>query len=411
MPENNPALFFKLYGVRKPRTSYYERDFLDYVLMVLVSALAVGLSYGFGHVLSLVWLVLSAFTIATFIVRHGVAWNVPLIVRRPQDVLYMFVYKLRNLTPVWAFALGLLLLENILIAKTPNLPHHVDFMRKLALWMFYTHLISITGFRTAILVAHLRKKEFVREVLMQTPWKRTINAKTNITLEILHAYVTGILAHIILIAPWYIVIIHAKFSVIFLPVVCAINVFVQVKWMKAINRWFYRDHWLGHNSELEFLYLHGVHHDGIPSALIAVGENGFLEGFLRHTIGSPVPFYNPVVSFLMNSNEIANDMHTHQFIPGVFPRLPRRFMETTQHSTHHFGQLEPYSFGMKVDQPGVPESYKKTMNRLTYEFANSILLDEELTNFQWDNPTYRQTLILHDKYHKRKAVREVESPA
>ena len=133
MPENNPALFFKLYGVRKPRTSYYERDFLDYVLMVLVSALAVGLSYGFGHVLSLVWLVLSAFTIATFIVRHGVAWNVPLIVRRPQDVLYMFVYKLRNLTPVWAFALGLLLLENILIAKTPNLPHHVDFMRKLAL--------------------------------------------------------------------------------------------------------------------------------------------------------------------------------------------------------------------------------------------------------------------------------------
>src|SRR5262249_9318867 len=154
-------------------------------------------------------------------------------------------------------------------------------------------------------------------------------------LEIMHAYVTGLLAHIILIAPWYLVITQASFSMIFLPVVCLINVVVHVKWIKVINAWFYRDHWLGHNSELEFLFLHGMHHDAIPSALIAVGENGFLEGFMRYTIGAPDPFYNPVVSFLVYMYEVANDMYTHQYIPGVFPRLPRKFIEIAQHSTHH----------------------------------------------------------------------------
>src|SRR5262249_28348925 len=136
-------------------------------------------------------------------------------------------------------------------------------------------------YRTVILIAHLAKRELVREVLMQTPWQRTIKAKTNMTLEILHAYGTGVLTHIVLLAPWYMVIKYSRFSVIFLPVVCLINVIVHLKWMQRYNGWFYRDHWLGHNSELEFVYLHGTHHDAIPSGLIAVSENGFLEGFLR----------------------------------------------------------------------------------------------------------------------------------
>ncbi len=400
MRKNDPAVFHKLYGIKKSRIAYQGRDFLDYLLMIALSALVVGLSYGFGHVMSIVGLALCALMLATFIVRHGVEFRAPLILRRPQDVLYMFVYKLQNLKLVWFIALGLLLLENFLIAVTPNLPHHVDFMRTTALWLFYTHFISITAYRTAILIDHLAKKELVREVLMQTPWKGIVNAKTNITLEILHAYVTGLLAHIILIAPWYLVITHASFSVIFLPLACLINVIVYVKWMKAINSWFYRDHWLGHNSELEFIYLHGMHHDAIPSGLIAVGENGFLEGFTRHTIGSPVPFYTPGISFLIYMYEVMNDVRTHQYIPGVFPRLSREYIEIAHHSTHHFGKLEPYSFALNVDQPGVSESVKKAMRRLPYALASSIKLDEDLTGFQWDNPTHRQTLSLHDKYQK-----------
>ena len=168
----------------------------------------------------------------------------------------------------------------------------------MALYLFYAHFLSITAFRTVLLVDHLAKKELVREVLVETSWRRAINNNTNMTLEILHAYCTGVLTHIILIAPWYLVITYSRFSLVFLPALCILNFVVYFKWVKAINAWFYRDHWLGHNSEVEFVFLHGTHHDAIPSGLIAVGENGFLEGFLRFTIGAPGAFFDPVTAFL-----------------------------------------------------------------------------------------------------------------
>ncbi|HYR84708.1 MAG TPA: hypothetical protein VE422_11580 [Terriglobia bacterium] len=402
--EARPAFFHKLYGRQKPRVTYYERDFIDYVLMILLSALVVGVSYGFGSVVSIAGLALCAFALAMFIVRHGIEFRVPLILRRPQDALFMFVHKLQNLRPMYFIALGLLLLENLLIAATPGLPHHVELMRKVALGLFYTHLISITLFRTAILAAHLAKKEFVREVLIQTPWKRVINEKTNIALEILHAYCTGLLAHVLLIAPWYLVITHSDFSVLFFPIVCLINVVVHLRWMRAYNAWFYRDHWVGHNSEFEFIFLHGAHHDAIPSALIAVADSGFLEGFMRFAISSPVAFYNPVISFLIYMFDVKSDIEMHQYIPGVFPRLSRRVLEVFQHSTHHYGRLEPYGLAMKLDQPGISEDYKKRFARLPDSMTNSFKLEEELTGFQWNNPTHLSILSLWDKYQKRRAT-------
>ena len=295
----------------------------------------------------------------------------------------MLAYKLQNLRPMYFISIGLLLLENVLIAATPNLPHHVELMRAIAFYLFYTHFISITAYRTAILVAHLAKKELVREVLMQTPWKRTINEKTNITLEIAHAYCTGLLTHIILIAPWYLVIGYFNFSVIFLPLAFLINVIIHWKWiMVYYNKWFYRDHWVGHNSELEFIYLHGPHHDAIPSGMIAVSGNGFLEGITRYTLGAPTAFYNPVVSFLILMAEVAVDIKRHQYIPGVFPRLSKSFLEVFQHSIHHYGLLEPYSIGLKTDK------------------MYTIWLDEQLTGYKWDNPIQRKILSLYDKYQK-----------
>jgi hypothetical protein len=401
MKKVDQAFFHKLYGVKKTRIAYHRRDFLDYLLMVLLVAIVVSFSYGFGHIMSIVGLALCAFTLATFIVRHGVEFRVPLILKRPQDVLYMLVYKLQNLKPLYFIALGLLLLENVLIAATPNLPHHVELMRTIAFYLFYAHFIFITAYRTAILVDHLAKKELVREVLMQTPWKRVVNEKTNIILEIAHAYCTGLLTHIILIAPWYLVISYFNFSVIFLPLVCAINAIVYWKWVKVLNAWFYRDHWLGHNSEFEFIYLHGTHHDAIPSGMIAVAENGFLEGFLRFTVGAPAPFYNPVISFIVYMTEIKSDIDVHQYIPGVFPRMPRKWMETAQHSTHHYGMLAPYSMGTKLGRSAVAEDNKKKLYiRYPDELTNSIMLDEELTGFKWDNPIQQRTLSLYDKYQK-----------
>ncbi|HEX6095450.1 MAG TPA: hypothetical protein VF432_03920 [Thermoanaerobaculia bacterium] len=402
--KNDPAVFHALYGARQPRAIYYKRDFTDYALMLALCALAIGLTYGPRHVFFIAGFALCAFALVMFLTRHGFELKVPLILRRPQDVVWMFVYKLRNLSLPFLVAVAVLLLENVLIAATPQLPHRVELMRTAALWMFYIHFLAITAFRTVILIDHLRKKELVREVLMQTSWKRVVAGKTSITREIVHAYCTGVLAHIILLAPWYLVIRYASFSVLFLPVVCAINIFVYMKWMKVINTWFYRDHWLGHNSELEFVWLHGTHHDAIPSAMIAIAENGLLEGFLRLSLGTPVPFYNPLAAFLVLTAEIKMDMDAHQYIPGVYPRLPMKVMEVSQHSTHHYGSIEPYSFGIKVDQPGRAAEFKHLFAGVPDELKNSAKLDEALNGFQWENPTHKRIMSLYQQYHVRRGT-------
>ncbi len=400
---NDAATFHHLYGSKQPRVTYYKRDFLDYLLMIALSGSAIALSYGPRHVLSIVGLALCALALATFVARHGIELRLPLILRKPQDILYMLAYKIQNLRPAYFLALGVLLLENVAIAATPKLPHHVDGMRTAALVLFFTHLIAITVYRTVILADHLAKREHVREVLMQTAWRRVVHEKS-ITLEILHAYATGLLTHIIQMAPWYLVIVYSTFSLLFLPLVAVLNIATHMKWMKSYNTWFYRDHWLGHNSELEFIYLHGTHHDAIPSALIAVAENGLLEGFLRFVIGWPVPFYTPVVCFAICMYDVKNDMELHQYIPGVYPRLSRRVMEVFQHSTHHYGSIEPYSVGAKLDQPTIPEAFKKRFRRVPDGIMNSAKLDEELNGFKWNNPTYRRTLALYDKYQVRRTA-------
>jgi hypothetical protein len=398
MEENRAAKFHQMYGVRKPRTIYYKRDFLDYGLMVLLTATAVTLSYGPRHPMAIVALALCVFSMVTFVIRHGVEWNVPLILRRPQEFAYLFAYKIRNFKYPYLLAVALVLLENLVIRLTPDLPHHVELFRTVALYLFYIHFLTITAFRTVILVDHLRKKELVREILMQTAWRKAVNEKTNVTLEIVHAWCTGLLTHIIQIAPWYLVIRYSNFSVIFLPVMAVIS--VHIKWMQGFNEWYYRDHWLGHNSETEFVYLHGPHHDAIPSSLLAVSENGFLEGFLRFALGWPIPFYNPIVAFVVIMYDVKTDIVMHQYIPGIYPHLSRKVLVAFQHSTHHYGPIEPYSVGAKVDYPAVSEDIRKIFARIPEGIRNSAKLDEELNGFKWDNPTYRLILNLFEKYQK-----------
>ena len=325
-----------IYGPKKPRAVYYKKDFFDYVLMLSLSVLILILAYGLRSAMSIAGVALCLFMMIAFVLRHGIEAKVPLLFRIPQAALYMVFYKVKNLKPTYFAALGLLIVENLVIAVTPNLPHHTRFMREAALCLFYTHFLAITVFRTVILIDHWAKKKLVREVLMQTAWRRAIKEHTNVTLEIVHAYCTGLLTHIILLAPWYLVITHLQFSVLLLPLACLAEVMIHVKWMKLMNEWFYRDHWLGHNSEFEFVFLHGTHHDAIPSGLMAVAENGFLEGFLRFTLGAPSTFYNPLVAFLVVTTTIKKDIEAHQYIPGVFPRQSRQFVEASQHSTHHY---------------------------------------------------------------------------
>lgn len=403
MKEIDSKYFHKLYGIKKPRMVYQKKDFLDYSLMILISAAVIFLSYGQNHMISKFGIALCVLMAVVFPIRHGFEFRMPVILKRPQDVLYMLIYKIQNLKPAYIFAVSLLLLENYLIYLTPHLPHKVELMREIGFYLFYLHFISISLYRTVILIAHLFKKEHVRNVLMETAWRSLISRQPNITLEILHAYFTGLLTHMMLIAPWYIVITYFNFSIIFLPVIFLLNVITQLKFFKTFNEWFYRDHWLGHNSEFEFLYLHGTHHDVIPCSLIGVAGNGHLEGFMRHVLGYITPFLNPVVASVLYTFEIKRDMDFHQYIPGVFPKSTRELNELSQHSMHHFGRLEPYGVGLKFDQPQVPEKYKKS-RIFPDEILNSIKLDEKLTGFEWDTPRYRKYLNLIDKYQNSPAA-------
>ena len=147
MRADSYASFHKLYRRSKPRVVYYKQDFIDYFLMIAMTAIAIAVSYGWSSVMSFIGIALCGVMIATFIIRHGIEFKMPVILSRPQEILYTLTYKLQNLNRVYFTALGLLLLENLLIAATPNLPHHAELMRKVALYFFYIHIISVTAFR------------------------------------------------------------------------------------------------------------------------------------------------------------------------------------------------------------------------------------------------------------------------
>ena len=183
-----------------------------------------------------------------------------------------------------------------------------------------------------------------------------------------------------------------------MPLFVVVNIVVQFKFLKQINNWYYREHWLGHNSEVEFIYLHGPHHDAIPSGLVGVAGTGFLEGFVRNGIGFPAPFFNPILSFLFHTQLVYEDINLHQYIPGMFPKVDREFENVSQHSSHHYGKMEPLGVGLKLDQEVCPERVAKEYKMIPYEFKNSAMLDEELTGFKWDNPQHRWYLSMIDKY-------------
>ena len=396
--ETETQHFHKLYGVRKTRMTYLKRDFLDYVLMIAICACVIFFAYGRNSVMTGIGLALCVISVGTFVIRHGVEFRMPVALRRPQDFLYLFLYKIQNMKPMYFFAVAMLLLQSYLIHLTPALPHHVELMRTIATYLFYVHVIVITLYRTASLVDHLIKKDLVNEVMMESLWKNSAVDKTHVVGEILHAYFTGLLTHLILIAPWYLVIAHLNFSLVFLPALFVINFATHVVYLKRYNEWFYRDHWLGHNSEVEFVYLHGSHHDTIPSGLIGVSGNGYLEGLLRHTLGHPVPFYNPVLAFLFYTLEVQQDILNHQYVPGVFPKMSRVFHEKFQHSTHHLGRLEPYSVALRSVPSGAADPSRKRFKLIPDEIENSIGLDERLDGFKWDNAVHRRFLALFDKY-------------
>ncbi|OCQ18819.1 hypothetical protein A7985_22650 [Pseudoalteromonas luteoviolacea] len=391
--------FHDLKGKVKRRMVYQKKDFFDYLIMLVFCSILSGSVYGWTSTLSVFIYILCAFMLVSFVIRHGFSLSVPIIFKRPQDVVLMFYYKLKNMHTVILFAMAFLLLENLIIYLTPGLPHMTDFTREAAIWLFFIHFIGFSIYRTVILFDHLRKKDKVQAFLMETQWKRKVNTQFGLYFEIFHGYLTGLLTHIVLLIPWYFVITTFHFSVLLMPLVCWINLLTAKRFMGKLGGWYYREHWLGHNHEFDFVYLHGPHHDALPSGMIAVAGNGFLEGVARYTFGIPHAFYNPLISFFNSTIDIKNDIDMHQYIPGVFPKLDRDVHDVFQHSLHHLGKLEPYGVGLKLDHPGASEKHRKMAKKMPESLHNSIGFDEKLNGYKWDNAAFRKYIKLYDKYN------------
>ena len=383
----------------RPRVSYNKRDFLDYLIMICVCmALLIA---AFEEQILLLWtgIALCIFMVVSFVWRHGVSLKIPLILNKPEQFFFSLFYKIKNVPLVTFIAFVALMMENLFVSVTPELPHYSELLRQIFVFIFFFHLALISVYRTAILVAHLNKKELVSEILEQSPIKNFIRGKS-ISLEIIHAYFTGVLTHIMLLIPWYLVINYIDFSLVLLPLSCFISYKVHILFYKTKNYWYYRDHWLGHNMEFDFVYLHGGHHDAIPSGLIGVAGNGFIEGVTRHTLGHPTSYLNPLVSFVLHCKSIKRDIDSHQYIPGIFPKVTTS--RTSFHSIHHYGNLEPYGLGLRMGESTKNEKIGlfSILRVLPSEYTNAIALDEEATGFNIQHNKYRWYIKLVDKYDK-----------
>jgi hypothetical protein len=218
--------------------------------------------------------------------------------------------------------------------------------------------VIVTAFRVAILIAHLLRASVVREVLESSTQKKAI-AQFSIQQHIFHAFVTGMVAHLSLVAPA--VLFYRWTSPSILREGLLIAGFLLYR---AIARplekrnlieksglihhhLFYDNHRLAHRSRFFFTVFHGHHHDAIPSALIgSAGGTGFLENVDR-TLMWLDPLNSIVVQQFNWMYSIAFDMVVHQYIPGVFPPAKVTVIGRAHHVTHHFGSALP--LGMIYD--------------------------------------------------------------
>jgi hypothetical protein len=219
-------------------------------------------------------------------------------------------------------------------------------------WVVWVGFLIVMAFRVVILVAHLLRVSVVREVLESSTQKKAI-AKFSIQQHIFHAFVTGMVAHLSLVAPAVLFYMWTDPSILREGLLLA-GLFLwkaiarPLKKRKLIGKpsilhynMFYDNHSLAHRSRFFFTVFHGHHHDAIPSALIgSAGGTGFLENVDR-TLSWLDPLNSIVYHQLYTIYDMSIDMVVHQYIPGVFPPAKVTVIGRAHHITHHFGSALP----------------------------------------------------------------------
>jgi len=225
-------------------------------------------------------------------------------------------------------------------------------------WVVWVAFLIVTAFRVAILIAHLLRASVVREVLENSTQKKAI-AKFSIQQHLYQAFVTGMVAHLSLVAP--VVLFYMWTSPSILREALLLAGFLLWRAIArllekrnliekphiTLHRQFYDNHKLAHQSRFYFTVFHGHHHDAIPSSLIgSAGGTGFFENVDRALMWA-TPLYSIVARNLLWVYSISIDMVVHQYIPGVFPFAKVTVTARAHHVTHHFGSALP--LGMIYD--------------------------------------------------------------
>lgn len=234
-------------------------------------------------------------------------------------------------------------------------------------WVIWTPFVAITCFRAFILVAHLLRASHVRDFMESSPLKKTV-AVSSIHNHIVHAFVTGMLSHLSLVATtaWFYLLTDPSYLREALLLVGFLTwrlIASRLRKRKILENGgtithslFYKNHATAHHSRFFFTVFHGHHHDALPSALIgSAGGTGFLENTDRAFIWLD-PLYSMILLHYALAVDIVIDMVVHQYIPGVFPFVKVTVKASAHHAFHHFGSLRP--LGMIFDGYAEPQDFK-----------------------------------------------------
>lgn len=221
-------------------------------------------------------------------------------------------------------------------------------------WIYFVavHFLIIDGFRTAVLVAHLRKQEIIAEVLGDSRWAKHSLKNMGVVSLCIHGYVTGTLAHLCLCVPyiafWQLTqptVLRELLMFVISMVIASVRKDSQAKDVAEGDHDFMVAHEIQHRSRFGFTVFHGQHHDAIPCALIgASGGAAFVENLDRGLYRGDV--FDSIVMLLVRETAVAIwDMTTHQYIPGIFPYCTTIRESRLHHVVHHYGSLLPLGEG------------------------------------------------------------------
>jgi hypothetical protein len=285
-------------------------------------------------------------------------------------------------------------------------------------WAIWGPFLFITLFRVVIFVAHLLRASVVREVMERSPQRKTI-ARLSMPNHIFQAFVTGVLAHLCLVAPCVLFFMWTRPSnlreaLLLTGYAVWTGIAMPLRKRRILvgpgvlnNRLVYQNHQIAHESRFYFTVFHGHHHDSLPSALIgSAAGTGFLENADRG-----ITWLDPLKSIVLVQFNwayiIGFDMVVHQYIPGVFPFAKATVVGASHHVTHHFGSALPLGIIFRgYVEPGDMKAGYRPNNTVTRWFLEEVQLREKL-----DPEQSRKFLSLYDYGVAKKAPVSAETAA